>query len=336
MIERIKRFFSIPNRRARALASIAPAAETSAAGATAAAAMIPNAAVAEISPESLEQRLAIALDAKEAAEELSRVKSVILSNFTHELRTPLHSVLGFSALLADSLPEGEHRDYAQSVHASGKRLLATLSSLMELSSMETRPNDLALYPAVLAEMLVALAEHYRPMIEQRGLSLVLDVPRGTALTGSQIVLLDEDRFSRAFERIMANSIKFTHQGWIRIELTEELRERPHGWPLEERAVIKVSDSGIGMPAESAAKAFDKFKQESAGQPRAGSYDGIGIGLTLARGYLRQMNAEIGLTSEQGKGTEVSINFPAVARVEANADAAAPSPVLITAEANRPM
>jgi len=252
----------------------------------------------------LKRALEAAIVAKAEAEELSRVKSVVLSNFTNELRTPLHSMLGFSALLADALAEGETQDYARSIQTSGKRMLATLTSLIEFAALESRPNDLVLYPMPLAEVLESLIEPYRSHIEQRGLELVLDVPQANA-----IVLLNEDRLKRAFERIMANAIKFTHQGGIRVELGEEVRACSYG-PPQERAVIRVRDTGIGMSPEFAARAFDKFKQESNG---IRGYEGIGIGLPLARGYVRQMNGDMGLTSEAGMGTEVWMSFPIVAK-----------------------
>jgi len=261
------------------------------------------------------EALEAVLAAKAEAEELSRVKSVILSNFTHELRTPLHSILGFSALLGETLAEGDQRDYARSIQTSGKRLLTTLTSLMELASLESRPNDLALYPTAISETLAPIAESYRSQMEQRGLVLLLDVGQHIPSIAGQIVLLNEEWFTRAFERIMMNAIKFTHSGTIRVELSEAARPRLHGKP-EAWAVIKVRDTGIGMSPEFAARAFDKFKQESTGPARG--YEGIGIGLPLARGYVRQMNGEIGLTSEQGKGTEVWMSFPVIAKADRSA------------------
>ncbi len=246
------------------------------------------------------------LAAKEEAEALARAKSVILSNFTHELRTPLHSILGFSSLLAESVPEGDLQDFAWSIHASGKRLLSTLTSVMELAALESRPSDLALYPVIFSEVVTDCVETFRSRIRERGLSLRLNLEKR-----DQVVLLDLARFEKAFDRVMTNAIKFTHIGAITVDISEEVRPRPYGLPSEDLAILKIIDSGIGMAPEFVERAFDKFKQESYGPGRG--YEGIGIGLPLARGYARQMSGDVTLTSMLGVGTQVKIQFPIVSR-----------------------
>jgi len=258
------------------------------------------------------------LAAKAEAEEISRLKSIILSNFSHELRTPLHSILGFGSLLEDELPEGELREYARSVLSSGRRLLSTVTSIIELASLESNPSEMVLYPFLLSEELETKAEEFRPLMRDRGLRLYIDIRHR-----DQIVLLDKDRFAKALDKIVVNAIKFTHAGSVRIELSEEIRSRPHG-PPEERAVIRIRDTGIGMSREFAKAAFEKFKQESTGTSR--SYEGSGLGLPLARSYTKLMNGDIGLTSEPGKGTEVWMSFPIVAKLNPAATPTSPMSV----------
>ncbi|SRR5579883_3001815 len=247
------------------------------------------------------------LAAKTEAEKTSRLKSNILSNFSHELRTPLHSILGFSSLLEDSLPNSELREYARSIHRSGRRLLTTVTSIIELASMEANSSDLVLYPTLLADIVRSEAELFQPLVMERGLKLITDIHND-----NNIVLLDKERFVKAFEKILTNAIKFTNAGVIRIQLKEEMHVRGGGQP-EERAILRISDTGIGMSSEFVLSAFGKFEQESSGPSRR--YEGTGLGLPLARSYIRMMNGDIGLESELGKGTEVWMSFPVVGKLE---------------------
>ena len=254
------------------------------------------------------------------------MKSNILSNFSHELRTPLHSILGFSAILAEETSEKELKEYARSIQRSGQRLLSTVTSIVELAALESTSRERVLYPVVLHDLVQEEAMRYKESIEERGLMLDLVLS-----ARDLIVLLDKDRFHKAFEKLINNAIKFTHSGSIRIELTQELPTeaavappvdyfgsgsanpaRPGARGL---AVISIRDSGIGMSPEFLEKAFDKFKQESSGFSRR--YEGSGLGLPLARSYIRLMNGDVTLQSEPGQGTEVLITLPVVAQLRAD-------------------
>ncbi|HWF45140.1 MAG TPA: PAS domain S-box protein [Candidatus Kapabacteria bacterium] len=243
--------------------------------------------------------------AKIEAEEISNVKSTILSNFSHELRTPLHSILGFSSVLSEELNDEHLREYSYSIHRSGKRLLSTLTSIIELAALESSPGGTVLYPMLLSEETIVAAEAIEDAVNACDLSLVVDIRKRTA-----VVLLDRTRFQKAFDKIASNALKFTHQGSIHIILTEESRISSQG-RMEEWAILCVRDSGIGMSPEFLHTAFEKFKQASTGSSR--TYEGTGLGLPLARGYIKLMGGEIELSSELGKGTEVIIRFPIVER-----------------------
>jgi PAS domain S-box-containing protein len=244
--------------------------------------------------------------AKAEAEEISRMKSNILSNFSHELRTPLHAILGFSALLADAIEDEELREYAASIQRSGERLLSTVTSIVEIAAIESSPTAITLYPMLLSEVLEGEALALKPITEDRGIELILDIRER-----NQIVLFDKDRFHKAFEKIANNAVKFTQSGSIHITLSEEIRTMPYG-RQEARAVIRMRDTGIGMPPEFLQTAFEKFKQESSGFSR--TYEGTGLGLPLARSYIKLMNGDIELTSKLGEGTEVILSFPIVGKI----------------------
>jgi PAS domain S-box-containing protein len=248
--------------------------------------------------------------AKTEAEEVSRIKSNILSNFSHELRTPLHSILGFSALLEEEMEDQGLRDYASSIRRSGERLLSTVTSIIEIAALESTAGERLLYPHPIADVLEFECAKYESPIYEKGLRLQTRIPLRT-----QIILLDKDRFGKAFEKIISNALKFTHFGSITVELSTEMRPIDNQRPHEERVTIKIADTGIGMAPEFVETAFEKFKQESTGSNR--SYEGTGLGLPLARSYIKQMNGEVALKSQLGSGTEVIMSFPVVGHLKRN-------------------
>ncbi len=246
------------------------------------------------------------IEARLEAEEISHIKSNILSNFSHELRTPLHSILGFSSLLAEEIKDKALREYALSIERSGQRLLATVTSIIEIAQLESGVGEMELYPMPIAEVLEAESLAFKPLVEERGIEFHVDIPRRDL-----IVLIEKNRFRKAFEKILHNALKFTEEGEIRIELALE-----DGISNIQQAVIRVRDTGIGMSPEFVRTAFEKFKQESSGFNR--SYEGTGLGLPIARSYIRQINGTIDLSSEPGVGTLVTIRFPVVAKIGAGA------------------
>jgi PAS domain S-box-containing protein len=240
--------------------------------------------------------------AKLEAEEMSRIKSNILANFSHELRTPMHSILGFSSMLVEELQHSELRTYARSIQRSGERLLDTLTSIIELAALESSPGEIALLPVPLAKVVESTIDELRQEFSDRNLRCDLVVR-----DASPIVLLDVDKFKKAVEKILHNAIKFTSVGGITITV-ERISVEQRG-RMEGRAAVRIRDTGVGMSQDFIDTAFEKFKQESTGLGR--SFEGAGLGLTLAKGYLRLMNGTISIASNPTEGTEVTLTLPIV-------------------------
>ena len=240
--------------------------------------------------------------AKLEAEEMSRVKSNILANFSHELRTPMHAILGFSSMLVEELTDPEQLTYARSIQRSGLRLLDTLTSIIELSALESSPGEISLYPTRLSDLVREVAELHRPVVELKHLQFCIDITDTEA-----IVLLDLERFRKTMDKILHNAIKFTTAGKICVrQYRQEIEHQGRRQPC---AFISIEDTGIGMSQDFIDNAFEKFKQESTGLGR--EYEGAGLGLTLARGYLRLMNGSITISSSPDKGTTVTLILPIV-------------------------
>lgn len=248
------------------------------------------------------------IQAKLEAEETSRIKSNILANFSHELRTPMHSILGFSSILAEELDlldrskSGELVTYARSIQRSGERLLSTLTAIIELAALESSPGEMVLYPMKLSDVVRRCVDEYRSEFAERGLAYRVEV-----LDAEGVVLLDAERFRKALDKILHNAIKFTSRGEVVVSV--ERRTLPVRGKNEERMAVIIRDTGVGMSEQFLETAFEKFKQESTGLGRA--FEGAGVGLTLAKGYLRMMNGSITITSEPQVGTTVMITLPVV-------------------------
>ena len=234
--------------------------------------------------------------AKEEAERVNRLKSVFLANMSHELRTPMNGILGFSEILLSTLQDENTKEMAKTIHSSGKRLLQTLNLILDLSRVEANKQDIKLNPVELNGFLARLIKLFMPPAKKKNLSLkfVSDVPVIHLLT-------DANLLEHVVNDIVNNAIKFTNQGEVTISLGLDINN------IDNCVVIKVSDTGIGIPKHQHEVIFDAFRQGSEGYER--SYEGTGLGLTISKGYVELLGGKISLTSEPGKGSEFFVSFP---------------------------
>ncbi|CAN5607950.1 hypothetical protein BH23BAC4_BH23BAC4_09050 [soil metagenome] len=201
-------------------------------------------------------------EAKEKAEDMSRLKSAFLTNMSHEIRTPLTSVIGLADILADEV-SGEARELAEMIQDGGERLLLMLNSVMDLAQLEGK--SLRISPSAID--VVKQVRDLLPMFERttndRGLYLQLEteVPHLNAN-------LDEGALTRIMNNLIGNGLKFTEQGGVKVLIA---RDGDH-------VRIEVVDSGIGMSEDFQMRMFDDFEQESEGLSRA--YEGVGLGLPI--------------------------------------------------------
>ncbi len=236
------------------------------------------------------------IKAKDAAEELNRLKAVFLTNMSHELRTPLISIIGYAELLSDEIENNEHKTMTGEIAASGKRLVDTLNSILELSRIESNEINLNLKFINLNSLIKELIIPFADKAKLKGISLELHLQ-----SNSPEVVVDKKLFEAAFNHLISNAVKFTKEGNIKIETTTE--------PVKESkwAVIKVTDTGIGISKEELPVIFDPFRQASEGLSR--KYEGAGLGLTLAKKFIELMKGTILVISEPGKGSSFFIKLP---------------------------
>ncbi len=247
--------------------------------------------------KELETTNSALIAAKEIAEEMNSLKSIFLGNMNHELRTPLVSVLGFGELLQLELKNEEHLELVEHILEGGRRLDVTLNSILEWSKLESEKSYVKLTPTNLAEEILKYVALYLPIANLKKLFIRAEISDKTLLAN-----IDTEFFDKAIFHLIHNSIKFTVNGGVSIALNQITKDEVD-W-----VVIKVSDTGIGIPKENLGKIFVEFRQSSEGLSR--NHEGSGLGLSIAKKMIEAMNGRIEIESEVGKGSTFSIWLPA--------------------------
>jgi len=253
-------------------------------------------------------------EATRAAEAASRAKNAFLATMSHEIRTPMTGLMGTAELLCETSLSPEQRELVEIVRSSASTLLAIINDVLDYSKIEAgeltiqeRSFDLPL----LAEEVVWL---FRGRATKEGLSLALD--SSPALP--KRVRGDPVRVRQILWNLVANAIKFTETGSIRIRVTPHPDGEPS--PLIRFA---VEDTGIGIPEEEIPRIFEDFTQLDMSTTR--NFTGTGLGLAICRRLVAAMGGEIGAISRPGEGSTFWFDLPLPEDESAEAQAAVPSP-----------
>jgi len=230
--------------------------------------------------------------AKDKAEEMNKIKSNFLSNMSHELRTPLHGILGFSQMLEDEIEDSELRKMASTIHTSGKRLLETLNLLLSFSKTEAKKIDINYSEINLNNLINETIEFFKAYAESKNLKLEFYDNHTNINT-----ILDERLLRDILNNLINNAIKFTDKGGVIVDLTTH----------NNNIIIKVTDSGIGIPENKHELIFEEFRQESEGLNR--NFEGTGLGLTLTKKYAELMHGTITVDSVVGMGSVFTVTLP---------------------------
>ncbi|MCS4052942.1 PAS domain S-box protein [Salinibacter ruber] len=238
------------------------------------------------------------VQAREEAEEAAQLKSAMLANMSHEVRTPLMSMIGSADLLREDLEEagleGEPADMAEQIFRSGQRLRETLDSALELSRLESGAYTLDDDSAYLDVVVREVAQELNLRAHEKGVRLEVGGPGASVEAG-----LDETAVRRIVRNLVENAIKFTPEGG-KVQVGVEPED-------EETVVLAVEDTGVGIAEEAREDIFDAFKQESEGLDR--EYEGSGLGLSIVDRLTTMLGGTIEVESEKGTGTRFAVRLP---------------------------
>jgi len=243
--------------------------------------------------EIIRRRLEIEEALKKEAQLANRTKSEFLANMSHEIRTPLTSILGFAEIIAE-YEDSNSQDLAEMIGVSGKRLMRTINSVLDLASLDGKGPNLTFQSLDLVKKVRETMDSLRLEAEGKGLDFITN-----SSVESAMVEADESAVQRILTNLLANSIKFTDNG--KVEAKVDVNEGV--------VILQIIDTGIGIKEEFQEIIFEAFSQESMGEGRL--YEGNGLGLTIVKKLVNYMNGTIVLKSKPNEGSTFTIKFPLV-------------------------
>ena len=231
------------------------------------------------------------IEAKEQAEKASRLKSAVVANMSHEVRTPLTSIIGFAEVLEEEC-DPSHQTFVSSIRRSSARLMDTLNSVLQLSRLEAGAQVAKKAPVDAAALVEDVRREHDAVATEEGVEL------RTRSEGRCRIISDREMIQRLLTNLVRNAIKFTDAGGeVRIRCA----------PSAEGIQLHVKDTGIGMSADFQKRMFEAFEQESTGNARR--YEGSGLGLAIVRQLVNLLGGSIDVESQKGVGTHFIIELP---------------------------
>lgn len=247
-------------------------------------------------------------EARQQAEESSRLKSEFLANTSHELRTPLNGMIGFLKLILEGMAEDpeEQQEFIQEAYRSALHLLGIINDILDIAKIEAGKMELELGSVKLKELFDDVDHFTRNQAQQKNLSLRFQLP---AAHDQVIVYGNYQRLLQVMLNLVGNAIKFTHEGGVTI--TAEIQKKKVLFKDQElpgMVVVRVADTGIGVSLEKQDRLFQKFTQVDGGLNR--KYGGTGLGLTISQKLVETMGGQVNFYSMgEGLGSTVTFTVP---------------------------
>ena len=237
---------------------------------------------------------------KQAAEESNRAKSVFLSNMSHDIRTPMNAIIGYTGIIMDEkgLPDKVY-EYLHKIHVSGNHLLDLINDILDMSRIESGKMELEPKPTDIQE---AVNELYDMFITQMNMKKHTYTVKADDIS-DRWVMCDKYRLHRILLNLISNSYKYTPEGGqVSVTLTQTGREDNIAY-----YAITVRDNGLGMSEEFAAHAFESFEREK--DPEAQKQQGSGLGMAITKSLVELAGGTLELKTKKGEGTAITVRLP---------------------------
>ncbi len=241
--------------------------------------------------QDLENERKRTLAALTEAQEANMLKTMFLANMSHEIRTPLTGIIGFAGIMVEE-SSGHLKEFSQLIQRSGKRLMDTLNSVLDLSRLEAGEFKLLVQPLDLRVEALSVIEEMQMAADDKSLRLEMAAPPHPVM-----VLVDPAALGRIITNLTSNAIKFTSAGSVIVHVQID-----KSW-----GILAIEDTGVGISESFQQHLFHAFRQESIGNER--TYEGVGLGLRITKELVELMQGNISVSSEKGKGSVFTVRLP---------------------------
>ena len=260
----------------------------------------------EVEVDQRTNQLALSRDeerrAREQAEKASRAKSEFMANISHELRTPMNAIIGFTDLVLTTELQRPQREYLENVHRSGYNLLGIINDILDYSKMEAGKLTIENTAFKLCQLVEQTVDTLAIKAFEKKLELICDTDPSLPIQ----VLGDPGRIQQILVNLLGNAIKFTEKGEVVVALERgTVAQRPDGRRFQP-VTLSVKDTGIGIPKEKVDHIFESFTQADSTTTR--KYGGTGLGLTIARNLAEMMDGSLEVRSEVGTGSVFTLRL----------------------------
>ncbi|MFN3529348.1 MAG: tetratricopeptide repeat protein [Bacteroidia bacterium] len=246
--------------------------------------------------EKVNDRTSDLRNAYEKAERADKLKAFFLANINHELRTPMNGIIGMTEYLQENVQQDDLKQVADNLAASSRRLAETLAAIIELSNTESTAAFTKIETINPETHVQHLIKNFEAELKAKELRFEIVNYTGGFEIETNAILLD-----RILKNLIQNAVKFTDSGSIKIEMLREIMQNKPAYS------IRILDTGIGIPEESLREIFEAFRTGDNQMNRG--YEGLGIGLTLARKYAEMLGGNISVDSRVGQGSVFTLRLP---------------------------
>lgn len=251
----------------------------------------------------------------------NQAKSEFLATLSHEVRTPVNGVLGFSNLLRETDLSPEQREYVDTIARSSESLLALINDTLDLSKIEAGRLELHHQPLAIGLLLEDVIQFFEPLARKKGIKTSLNLLRGVPA----VIRADPLRLRQILVNLVGNAVKFTDRGEITVTVSAEPAPAAGpGKPPRSQICIDIKDTGIGIAPEVGERLFRRFEQAAPGAARRHG-GGSGLGLAISRRLAELMSGSLTFVSTQGEGSvfTVRVVVPVVDLTEPDKGSATP-------------